>query len=141
MEQMMQQEGLTAQDISEELMVDGAAEQAAENAEEDAQTEEALREEIGMLFEDGWSAQELMALTQDTQVRQDVADGIGLIRAAAKMLRRQATPRRRGLPVTRAAGAGAAPEGSRIEEMTDAQFDAFSRQARAAAMMGKKVRM
>ena len=49
--------------------------------------------------------------------------------------------RRRGVPVTRSSASGSVPQENRIEQMSDAQFDAFSREARAAAMMGKKVRM
>lgn len=135
---------LSAQEITGELMEE-SAEQAVREDEELAAS---LREGIGMLFEDGWNAEELAALSQDDGVRADVASGIDLIRAAARMLRRQLlearamqAPRRRGVPVTRSSAAGAAMPDNRIDAMSDAQFDAFSRQARAAAMMGKKVRM
>lgn len=135
---------LSAQEITEELMEENA-EQAAQEDEELAAS---LREGIGMLFEDGWSAEELAALSQDEGVRSDVAAGVDLIRAAARMLRRQLlearamqAPRRRGVPVTHSSAAGAAMPENRIDAMSDAQFDAFSRQARAAAMMGRKVRM
>lgn len=135
---------LTAQEITGELMEDTIA-QEADEAEALAAS---LREGIGMLFEDGWTAEELSMLSQDEGVRADVAAGLDLIRAAARMLRRQMAdmraaqaPRRRGVPVTRSSAAGSVPQESRIEAMSDAQFDAFSRQARAAAMMGKKVKM
>ena len=133
---------LDAQEITDELMEDSA--EAA--AREDEELAASLREGVGMLFEDGWTAEELTALSQDEGVRGDVAAGIDLIRAAARMLRRQLekamqAPRRRGVPVTRSSAAGAAMPENRIDAMSDAQFDAFSRQAREAAMMGKKVRM
>lgn len=135
---------LSAQEITGELMEDSA--EAA--AREDEELEASLREGVGMLFEDGWTAEELTALSQDEGVRSDVAAGLDLIRAAAKMLRRQLmetktmqAPRRHGVPVTRSSAAGAAMPENRIDAMSDAQFDAFSRQAREAAMMGKKVRM
>jgi len=85
-------------------------------------------------------------LSQDAGVREDVAAGLDVVRAACKYLRAQmnamkAIPRRRGVPVTRASAAGSVPQENRIDAMSDAQFDAFSRQAREAAMMGKKVRM
>ena len=135
---------LDAQTLTGELMEENA-EQAVREDEELAAS---LREGIGMLFEDGWTGEELAALSQDEGVRGDVAAGIDLIRAAARMLRRQLMeakamqlPRRRGVPVTRSSAAGAAMPDNRIDAMSDAQFDAFSRQARAAAMMGKKVRM
>ena len=125
---------LSAQEITGELMED-SAEAAVREGEE---LEASLREGVGMLFEDGWTAEELAALSQDEGVRGDVAAGIDLIRAAAKAMQ---AARRRGVPVTRSSAAGAAMPENRIDAMSDAQFDAFSRQARAAAMMGKKVRM
>ena len=135
---------LTAQEISGELMEDSLNAEAREAQE----TEASLREGIGMLYEDGWTPEELGALSQDEGVRADVAAGVDLIRAAAKMLRRQLeqvraaqAERRRGVPVTRSSASGSVPQENRIEQMSDAQFDAFSREARAAAMMGKKVRM
>ena len=109
--------------------------------------EAAIREGIAELFEDGWTQEELMALSQDMGVREDVARGLDVVRAACKYLRAQmqamkTVPRRRGVPVARMAGGmGAAMQDNRIEAMSDAQFEAFSRQAREAAMMGRKVRM
>ena len=99
-----------------------------------------------MLFEDGWTGEELAALSQDEGVRADVAQGKDLIRAAAAYLRRQMAamaqaPRRRGVPVARTSAAGNVAQRDRIEEMSDVQFDEFSKKARAAAMMGRKVRM
>lgn len=143
-EREMQGMPLSAQEITGELM----EENAEQTAEEDEELAASLREGIGMLFEDGWNAEELAALSQDEGVRGDVASGVDLIRAAARMLRRQLlearavqAPRRRGVPVTRSSAAGAVMPENRIDAMDDAQFDAFSRQARAAAMMGRKVRM
>ncbi|MGN0774451.1 MAG: hypothetical protein ACI4MP_11765 [Candidatus Ventricola sp.] len=135
---------LDAQEITGELM----EENAERAAQEDEELAASLREGVGLLFEDGWTGEELAALSQDEGVRSDVAAGIDLIRAAARMLRRQLlemramqASRRRGVPVTRSSAAGAAMPDNRIDAMSDAQFDEFSRQARAAAMMGKKVRM
>ena len=133
---------LDAHEITGELMEDSMAQEAREAEELAAR----LREGIGMLFEDGWTGEELEALSQDEGVRGDVAAGIDLIRAAAKMLRRQLAqtmqaPRRRGVPVARSSAAGTAAPENRIEAMSDAQFDVFSRQAREAAMMGRRVKM
>jgi len=141
-ETMKENVPLSAHEISGELMEENI-EQEAQEAQE---LEASIREGIGMLFEDGWSAEELSALSQDEGVRGDIARGKDVIRAAAAYLRRQMAaqqhmPRRRGVPVARSSAAGNAPQGDRIEQMTDAQFDAFSRQAREAAMMGRKVRM
>ena len=135
---------VTADALSEELMTGEAQQQIEESEELAAQ----IREGIGMLFEDGWTSEELAALSQDEGVRADIAAGKDVIRAAAAYLRRQMqqmagaqSMRRRSLPVSRYSAAGTAEPKSRIEQMTDAQFDAFSREARAAAMMGRKIRM
>ena len=141
-DRMMEQAPLSAQEISGELMEDSMAREAQEAQELEA----AIREGIGMLFEDGWTGEELAALSQDEGVRAEIAQGRDLIRAAAAYLKRQLAamqqaPRKRGVPVTRASAAGHVAQGDRIEEMSDAQFDEFSRRARAAAMMGRKVRM
>ena len=142
MENMMENVPLSAHEITGELMEESMARETQEQQELEA----AIRESIGMLFEDGWTGEELAALSQDEAVRADVAQGKDLIRACAAYLRRQMAamqhmPRRRGVPVTRASAAGHMAERDRIEAMSDAQFDEFSRKARAAAMMGRKVRM
>ena len=143
MEEMIRENApLSAHEITGELMEDNALQQTQEAQELEAQ----IREGIGMLFEDGWTGEELAALSQDEGVRADVAQGKDLIRAAAAYLRRQMAamvqiPRRRGVPVARTSAAGNVAQRDRIEEMSDAQFDEFSKKARAAAMMGRKVRM
>lgn len=148
MEDMMNMPGapVTAQEISGELMEDTAM-QAAQEA---AGLEAGIREGIAELFEDGWTQEELMALSQDVGVREAVARGHDVVRAACAYLRAQMQAmrspaynpmRRRAVPVSRVSGAGSAMQGSGIEQMSDAQFEAFSRQAREAAMMGRKVRM
>ena len=141
-EMMMENAPLSAHEITGELMEDSITREAQQAQELEAD----IREGIGMLFEDGWTGEELAALSQDEGVRADVAQGKDLIRAAVAYLKRQLAamqhmPRRRGVPVTRASAAGHVAQGDRIEEMSDAQFDEFSRRARAAAMMGRKVRM
>lgn len=141
-EMMMENAPLSAHEITGELMEESVNREAQEAQELEA----TIREGIGMLFEDGWTGEELTQLSQDEGVRADVAQGKDLIRAAAAYLKRRMgamrqMPRRRGVPVTRASAAGHVAQGDRIEEMSDAQFDEFSRRARAAAMMGRKVRM
>jgi len=138
---MMEQEPLSAQEITGELM----EESMTREAQEAQQLESDIREGIGMLFEDGWTGEELARLSQDDGVRADVAQGKDLIRAAAAYLRREMAamrqaPRRRGVPVTRASAAGHVAQSDRIEEMSDAQFEEFSRKARSAAMRGRRVK-
>ncbi|MED9820666.1 MAG: hypothetical protein U0J65_01365 [Christensenellales bacterium] len=142
-EREMERTALDAQTLTDELMEEEQAQEAQADAQEEAELEARLREGIGMLFEDGWTGEELEALAQDEGVRGDVAQGIDLMRAAARMLhsRLMQPVRRRGVPVARSSAAGTPMMDNRIDAMSDAQFDAFSRQARAAAMMGRKVRM
>lgn len=132
---------MDAQEITGELMEENMHQEAQETQDLAA----SIREGLGMLFEDGWTAEELSMLSQDEGVRADIAAGLDVIRAAAKMLRRQMAQmqaaRRRNLPVARTSASGSMQEGSPIDAMSDAQFDAFSRRAREAAMMGRKVRM
>ena len=147
----MENRNMESESIGMPLSADALAGELMEETneavqQETAQLEDEIREGIAALFEDGWTPEELAALSQDEQVREDVAAGTGVVRAAAKMLRRELAAmrqsvRRRGVPVSRATAAGHVQPGNRIDAMSDAQFDAFSRQARAAAMMGRKVRM
>ena len=128
-------------DELEENLTDGMQEQQAEENDELAA---ALRQGLGELFEDGWTTGELAALTQDEGVRQEIAGGCGIVRAACGYLKRMsaATAARKGtVPITRTTAAGAARPGSAIEQMSDREFAAFSKRAQEAMMMGKKVRM
>lgn len=141
--EMAPMEGVTAQGLTEELL----EEENMQQAEEGAALEAEIREAIGQLFEDGWTGEELRLLAADEEVRMQIAEGKSLIRTAAMYLRRmmdemqRARAPRRSLPVMRSTAAGSVHGSGGIEQMTDAQFDAFSRQAREAAMMGRKIRM
>lgn len=133
------QEGVTAQELTQNVM----EEERIRQEEDDRELAAQIREGIGMLFEDGWTADELEALSQDEEVRAEIAAGKDVIRAAAIYLRGRLLAqgaRRRGVPIARTTASGSTAPGG-IEQMTDAQFDAFSRQAKAAAMMGRKVKM
>ena len=125
--EMAPMEGVTAQGLTDQLL----EEENMQLEEEGAALEAEIREAIGELFEDGWTGEELRLLAEDE---------------AAMYLRRmigqtqRAKTVRRSLPVMRSTAAGSV-KSSGIDQMTDAQFDAFSRQAREAAMMGRKIRM
>lgn len=151
---MNEEQEMTAEVATPEVTVDELEQSITQEAQQEAaqqaeETDEALAAEIragiAELFEDGWTTQELSALAQDEQVRQDIADGHSVTRAAAGWLRRcaqsAAAARKHGVPTSRMTAAGRMPQDNRIEQMTDAQFDAFSRRARAAMMEGKKVRL
>ena len=131
-----------AQELGEELTQDAPAQEEAA-AQEGAQEEtlDAVREGIGELFEDGWTAQELAAFSQDPAAREAIAKGHSVARAACAYLRAKMSARRHGVPTARTIATGAHAQENPVENMTDEQFDAFSRRAQAAMMEGKKVRM
>lgn len=142
----MPQEEVTVNDLEENLAQPAQMQREADDADEAQEQIEAIRQGLAELFEDGWTTAELEAFTQDEAVRSDIAAGHGVVRTACAYLKRNdgqaAWPaRRRGVPVTRATAAGTAPRENRIEHMTDAQFDAFSKRAREAVMEGKRVRL
>ena len=138
MEEMMREDlPLSAQAISGELMEESEARDMTQAQELEAQ----IREGIGMLFEDGWTAQELAAFASDPHVREAIAKGHGVARAACAYLKEKLASRRHGVPTARMSAAGAYMQDNPIEGMTDEQFDAFSRKAQAAMMAGQKVRL
>ncbi len=142
MEETMEQQGeITARQLEENLA--GEAEEEIEEAQDDLQAQ--VRQGIGELFQDGWSEEELLDFSRDAQARRDVAGGMSVSRAACAYLRRaleaQQRLHKRGVPTVRHGAADGADEGERIERMTDEQFDAFSRKARAAMMAGRSVRL
>ena len=145
-----QQERIDAAEVTaEELgaqMTAAAQEQEGEAMAALEQDQEQMlaqvREGIGELFEDGWTAEELAAFSQDPSSQEAIANGHSVARAACAYLRaKHATIRRRGVPTARTIAASAYERENPIEGMTDEQFDAFSKRAQAAMMEGRKVRI
>jgi len=136
-----------AGEVSAKELGAGLAEEAHTRLEEESLDEreaamQAVRAGIGELFEDGWTAQELTAFSQSPIAREAIAGGKSVARAACAYLRaQQAAPRKSGVPTARTIATGGYDQGNPIEHMTDAEFDAFSRRAREAAMAGRKVRI
>ena len=133
-------EEIGVDELEENLTDEVQQQQAEENDELIAE----IRQGLGELFEDGWTTHELDAMTQDEGVRQEIANGHGVVRAACGYLKRMlaaAAARKGPVPITRTTAAGAARPGSAIEQMSDREFAAFSKRAQEAMMMGKKVRM
>ena len=113
-----------------------------QQAEENDELVAALRQGLGELFEDGWTTGELDAMTQDEAVQREIADGHGVVRAACGYLKRMlATPKKGTVPIARTTAAGTVRPGSRIEQMSDREFAAFSKRAQEAMMAGQKVRV
>ena len=146
MEQMNEEMLAAAQDAGEitaqELGADIAEAAQEHNAQAEADERMSdIREGIGELFEDGWTAAELAALSQDETAREAIAAGKSVARAACAYLRAKGAAKKRGVPTARAIAAGEHEASGASERMTDEEFDAFSRKARLAMMEGKKVRM
>lgn len=100
--------------------------------------------EVQSLYADGWTEDELLALTTDAEVKRQFASGVSLRKAAKMYLQRQQTvppqPQKRGVPTAKTAGSGAPPDDNAIANMTDAEFDAFQKRVERAAMEGKRVK-
>lgn len=107
---------------------------------------EAYKQGIRELIADGWTREELTAFAGDASVREALAAGATLRRAAKAFLTRTrqqegAASRRTGVPTARNTAAGSGEESERIESMSDAEFERFSRRARQAMMQGKAIRL
>lgn len=110
---------------------------------EEEMRKQAITNGIQMLFEDGWTPEELTAFSNDKTVRADIAAGKDVVRAAMAYERRQrnsAKPAaKKSVPTLRASATSGAKDMSAIDEMTDAQFDEFSKRAKEAMLAGKLV--
>ena len=142
MEERILENEVTVDDLEESLTGEAEEAQIQEESRETDELIAEIRAGLAELFEDGWTAAEMAAFTQDELVREEVAMGHSVVRAACAYLRRgTAAPRRYSVPTARTTAAGSIKPDNRIEHMTDRQFDAFSRRARAAMMEGRKVRI
>lgn len=101
--------------------------------------------EVQSLYADGWTEDELLALTTDAEVQRQFAAGVSLRKAAKMYLQRQQTVQpqtpKRGVPTAKTAGSGVPPDDNAIANMTDAEFDALQKRVERAAMEGKRVRL
>ena len=131
-------------ELEENLTGEAEEEQLEEGGREAEELVAAIRQGLGELFEDGWTAGEMAAMTEDEGVRQDIANGRSVARAACGYLKRMlatAAARKGTVPIARTTAAGTTRRGSAIEQMSDREFAAFSKRAQEAMMAGKKVRM
>lgn len=100
--------------------------------------------EVQSLYADGWTVDELRALSADAEVQRQFAEGMSLRKAAKMYLQRQQTAQpqapKRGVPTAKTAGSGAPPDDNAIANMTDAEFDAFQKRVERATMEGKRVK-
>ena len=133
---------------TEEQLEQPAEEQPAE--EEQVSPEQAQRNAIQSgitaLYEDGWTEDELTAFSKDAKARADIKAGKDFMRVANAYLMRQMQAEKpaggkRGVGTIKSATTAGVNNGNRIEDMTDKQFEEFSRRAYEAAMSGKKVKM
>ena len=124
----------------------GAQQDDGEAGERDAALDAVgrYREALVRLMDDGWTMDELTAMCADDGVRRALEQGETLTRAATAFMRRGAQARRtakRGVPTFRSAATEDTREDDPIARMTDAEFAAFSRRAREAALAGKRIRL
>ena len=102
------------------------------------------RSALSRLLDDGWTMEELSAMCADESVRRALERGETLGRAATAYMRSGAQARRpakRGVPTFRAPATEDTREDDPIARMTDAEFAAFSRRAKEAALAGKRIRL
>ena len=102
------------------------------------------RSALSRLLDDGWTMEELSAMCADESVRRALERGETLGRAATAYMRAGAQARRpakRGVPTFRAPATEDTREDDPIARMTDAEFAAFSRRAKEAALAGKRIRL
>ena len=108
-----------------------------------------LTEGLNTLYEDGWSAEELLEFSQDATVREDIQKNGKTVRQAARaFLRRQNAAAKaedkggkHGVPTVRTASNTGAGGRNQVEDMTDAQFDAFYKKVMSDSLAGKKHRL
>ena len=117
----------------------------------DAESRDAARAAIGRyrdalarLLDDGWTMDELRTMCADDGVRRALEQGETLGRAATAYMRRGTQARKpvkRGVPTFRTAATEDMREDDPIARMTDAEFAAFSRRSKEAALAGKRIRL
>ena len=159
--QIEEDTGTTEQVIDSEALIDSlTSEQTEEQTEQPAEEQPAEEEQVSpeqaqrnaiqsgitALYEDGWTADELTAFSEDAKARADIKAGKDFMRVANAYLMRQMQAEKpaggkRGVGTIKSATTAGVNNGNRIEDMTDKQFEEFSRRAYEAAMSGKKVKM
>lgn len=159
--QIEEDTGTTEQVIDSEALIDSlTSEQTEEQPEQPAEEQPAEEEQVSpeqaqrnaiqsgitALYEDGWTEDELTAFSKDAKARADIKAGKDFMRVANAYLMRQMQAEKpaggkRGVGTIKSATTAGVNNGNRIEDMTDKQFEEFSRRAYEAAMSGKKVKM
>lgn len=135
-------EEISAIELEDSMTQDAQEQMGQAQMEEHEALAARVREGIGELFEDGWTAEELKAFSEDPGAKAAIARGHSVARAACAYLRMKlAGSRKRGVPTARTIATGGYVQDNPIEQMTDEQFDAFSRRVHAAMMEGKRVRI
>lgn len=139
-------EGQQADEPAGEAQTEGEDQQAQPTPEEARHAE--IREGIRALIDASWTDEMLSGFAEDAQARADVAAGKSVAAAANAYAMRvlaaggaQKAHGKSGVPSIRKAAASDAKPVKSIEDMSDAEFDAFSRKAKELANEGKKVRM
>lgn len=119
----------------------------AQGKPEKVDSRKAIERGIRELSDDGWTEDDFNALIKDDKVRADIQAGKDFMRVVAAFERRRnaAKPEegepaaKKSVPTVRNASTAGMRNSNRIAEMTDKEFDEFSKRARAAVMSGKMV--
>jgi hypothetical protein len=138
--------------LTDQLLAETEQEQVEEQTEEQSPEEarkEQLNQQLNTLIEDGWTAEELEAFSQDAQVREDIQKNGKTVRQAARAYERrlraaekaETKPAKHGVPTTRTASNTGAGGRNQIAEMSDKEFDAYYRQVMEDSLSGKKHRL
>lgn len=123
---------------------DGRPDDDAESRDEARAAVGRYRDALARLLDDGWTMDELRTMCADDGVRRALEQGETLGRAATAYMRRGTQARKpvkRGVPTFRTAATEDMREDDPIAKMTDAEFAAFSRRAKEAALAGKRIHL
>lgn len=150
------EEAANANEIPDAALVDAiTSDEPAPQQEEPAQDEPeqtpeqaqraAIEKGLHVLFEDGWTEEDLTAFANDETVRADIKAGKDIMRAAAAYERRQRSAMKetgkKSVPTVKTASPGrkTGTDAERIKAMSKKEFAEFSRRAEQAAKQGKRV--
>lgn len=135
-------EGLSSAEQQEE---EPAQEQEEQQSPEDA-ARSAYVSGIQALYDAGWPQEEVAALIADPTALREIRDGKTVGQAAYGFMKRQQGAQqqtkpatKKSVPTVKNASAAAKKSGSRIREMSKADFQELSKRAYQAMMDGKDV--
>lgn len=99
---------------------------------------------VRQLADDGWSREELNAFVNDDAVRRRLDSGENMRRVATEFLRgrnakAQQAQGRRSVPITRSASTSVLGEENRLANMSDEEYEKYSKRIDQALMEGRRI--